>query len=345
MEGDGQTFHRMAPSALSFRSTAPLDEFQEVKVNGQTVDPSNYTLTEGSTIVTFNIDYLKSLGTEKHEVTVVSDSVSANADFEVIEPEINEHGFYYNQPYTAYVSPYGREFAFVIHENNTLDLIGISPNTITTADHTETCAYTLDDNTISINTSMGNFTGTITSNGDLYINELALNFVLANETIAADNDYLYVYDNSLHGYRVITIDNTKSSYDMILSNINNIPVVSIKDTFSYNENLITMPKLPNTITSIGDWAFNGCKNLVNVSIPNNITSIGTHAFDGCESLKSIEIPTSITSIGATAFTDLNSIIFKGTMNQWNNQVYKEDAFSQYIPATEVVCSDGTVSLS
>lgn len=42
----------------------------------------------------------------------------------------------------------------------------------------------------------------------------------------------------------------------------------------------------------------GCKNTV---IPNSITSIGRNAFDGCTELTSIEIPNSVTSIGIYAF--------------------------------------------
>ena len=41
LEGTGAEYYTLAPTALSFRSTAPLNEFQEVKVNGETVDPSN----------------------------------------------------------------------------------------------------------------------------------------------------------------------------------------------------------------------------------------------------------------------------------------------------------------
>ena len=59
--GSGSEYYTVAPSALSFRSTAPLDDFQEVQINGEIVDPSNYTLEEGSTIVKLSSDYLKTL--------------------------------------------------------------------------------------------------------------------------------------------------------------------------------------------------------------------------------------------------------------------------------------------
>ena len=40
-------------------------------------------------------------------------------------------------------------------------------------------------------------------------------------------------------------------------------------------------------------------------IPDSVTSIGSWAFSGCESLRSVVIPTSVTSIGRGAFRDSN----------------------------------------
>ena len=59
--------------------------------------------------------------------------------------------------------------------------------------------------------------------------------------------------------------------------------------------------IPNSVTSIGDWAFSGCDGLTSIEIPNSVTSIGNYAFYGCSGLTSIEIPNSVTSIGEWAF--------------------------------------------
>jgi len=59
--------------------------------------------------------------------------------------------------------------------------------------------------------------------------------------------------------------------------------------------------VPNSVTSIGDYVFEGLSGLTSINIPNSVTSIGVDAFYLCSSLKSITIPNSVTSIGAGAF--------------------------------------------
>ena len=66
--------------------------------------------------------------------------------------------------------------------------------------------------------------------------------------------------------------------------------------------------LPNSITSIGDFAFYGCTGLKTVNIPNGVTSIGKYAFDGCADISAITIPYSVTSIGEEAFENCCGLI-------------------------------------
>lgn len=59
--------------------------------------------------------------------------------------------------------------------------------------------------------------------------------------------------------------------------------------------------IPNTVTSIGDGAFEHCSDLMDITIPSSVTSIGAGAFNACNGLTSITIPSSVTSIGGGAF--------------------------------------------
>ena len=65
--------------------------------------------------------------------------------------------------------------------------------------------------------------------------------------------------------------------------------------------------IPNSVTSIGDWAFASCPRLTSITIPNSVTSIGERAFSYCRALTSITIPNSVTSIGMDAFYGCSSL--------------------------------------
>ncbi len=65
--------------------------------------------------------------------------------------------------------------------------------------------------------------------------------------------------------------------------------------------------IPDSVTSIGNYAFAWCSSLTSITIPNGVTSIGEDAFEYCSSLTSITIPDSITSIGNYAFYNCSSL--------------------------------------
>lgn len=69
---------------------------------------------------------------------------------------------------------------------------------------------------------------------------------------------------------------------------------------------ITNINLPDGLQKIGNKAFSGCKNLVEIKLPDSVTSIGQECF--CESsLKSIVIPDTVTEIGSAAFWECRAL--------------------------------------
>ena len=70
---------------------------------------------------------------------------------------------------------------------------------------------------------------------------------------------------------------------------------------------LTSVTIPNSITSIGEGAFYFCTGLTSVTIPNSVTSIGDWAFGYCIGLTSVAIPNSVTSIGREAFYGCNAL--------------------------------------
>ena len=65
--------------------------------------------------------------------------------------------------------------------------------------------------------------------------------------------------------------------------------------------------IPNSITTIGEYAFMGCSNLTSIIIPNSVTTIGKGSFWGCTSLTNITIPNSVTSIEEYAFNECSGL--------------------------------------
>ena len=87
--------------------------------------------------------------------------------------------------------------------------------------------------------------------------------------------------------------------------------------------------IPNSVTTIGEGAFNGCHFLTSIKIPNSVTTIGEGAFNGCYSLTSINIPNSVTTIGKLAFNgcySLTSINIPNSVTTIENRVFIDCKF-------------------
>ncbi len=73
--------------------------------------------------------------------------------------------------------------------------------------------------------------------------------------------------------------------------------------FSYCRNLrnVTVTGENHQLTTIGDYAFNGCGALVTFDPPETLTTLGDYAFADCTSLVNIQIGDNLTEIGRGAF--------------------------------------------
>lgn len=96
IEGAGGEWTKESGATLRFRSDAGISSFVRVEVDGTVVDAKNYTVTEGSTIVTFTAEYLESLATGKHTVAIVSsisgEEKKATAEFTVAKKADTTNG-------------------------------------------------------------------------------------------------------------------------------------------------------------------------------------------------------------------------------------------------------------
>lgn len=146
-----------------------------------------------------------------------------------------------------------------------------------------------------------NLTSVTISNGVTSIGEQAFNRCAGLTTIVIPNSVIYIglnpfqYCQNLTSITVNDGNPTYSSTDGVLFD-------KAKTT------LICYPRgksgsyaIPGTVITIGEYAFEDCAILTDVTIPNSVTTIGNTAFTECSLLTSITIPSSVESIGAEAF--------------------------------------------
>ncbi len=161
--------------------------------------------------------------------------------------------------------------------------------------------------------------------------------------------------SNCRGLTSVIVENGNSKYDSrdncnaIIETSTNTLILGCKNS-----------TIPNSVTSIGDYAFSGCSGLTSITIPNSVTSIGSWAFDGCSALTSITIPNSVTEIASYAFyycSGLTSITIPNSVTSIGNSAFEyctslssitipnsvtsigEDAFYNCTHLTEVNISD------
>ena len=85
IEGKGQSITEGEKKALTFRSNALFDDFDRVELDYETLDDKNYTVEEGSTVVTLNADFVAALPAGEHTIGIVSTNGTATTTFIIKE--------------------------------------------------------------------------------------------------------------------------------------------------------------------------------------------------------------------------------------------------------------------
>ena len=83
IEGKGQSATEGEKKELTFKSNAAFSDFIRVELDGKTLDEKNYTVKEGSTVVTLKADYVATLSAGEHTIGVVSTNGTATTTFTV----------------------------------------------------------------------------------------------------------------------------------------------------------------------------------------------------------------------------------------------------------------------
>ena len=89
---------------------------------------------------------------------------------------------------------------------------------------------------------------------------------------------------------------SRNNCNAIISTADNTLIYGCKNTM-----------IPNSVTKIGNFAFEGCHGLTSIVIPNSVTAIGNKAFYNCDGLTSINISNSVTAIGDNVFENCDEL--------------------------------------
>ena len=83
-------------------------------------------------------------------------------------------------------------------------------------------------------------------------------------------------------------------------------------------------EIPNGVTTLGDYAFQGCTSLTEITFPDSLTTINQNAFSGCTGLTNITLPDSLTTINSSAFsgcTGLTNITLPDSLTTINQNAF------------------------
>lgn len=135
----------------------------------------------------------------------------------------------------------------------------------------------------------------------------ALLFLLCYENILAYADDNGTLTYSISGQK-ITVTGCVDVCATILAIpdlISGMPVVSIGSSAFSNSTSLTAIELPDSLTNIGDNAFNRSA-IRSLDIPDSVTSIGAFAFRG-SSLVSVKLPSNLSSIASGLFLGVSGL--------------------------------------
>lgn len=168
------------------------------------------------------------------------------------------------------------------------------------------------------NLSTVNFPNALKTIGKYAFSNCNLYSVTIPSSVSTIDDYVFDRNTYLYEFIVLSGNINFSSANGVLFNKYKTTIVKYpnsKSGVSYS--------IPNTVTFIGNGAFNQCWNLDNITIPNSVKTIGEHAFEDSWQLKNFIIPNSVTTIGNYAFNNsgLTNLILPNTITTIGNYAF------------------------
>ena len=207
----------------------------------------------------------------------------------------------------------------------------------------------------------GAYANPLCNGADLYLNNKKVENLTIPDSVTSIGDYAFEDCRSLTSVTIPTSVTSIGSYAFsYCDKLKRVDISSIKmwcgvafggykanplcngaDLYLNNKKVENLT-IPDSVTSIGDYAFEDCRSLTSVTIPTSVTSIGSSAFSECTSLTSITTPDSVTSIGNAAFagcTSLTSITIPNSVTS-----IRDFAFGRCTSLTGITIPDSVTSI-
>jgi hypothetical protein len=128
-------------------------------------------------------------------------------------------------------------------------------------------------------------------------------FTVRLDVSQADENGLTYTDNH-DGTCTVSGYEGKGTSVVIPGTYNDMIVTAIGDQVFYYQPSLTSITLPNSIQSIGAYAFSSCSGLTSFGIPAGVTSIGNRAFSGCSNLQAFTV-----EAGNPAYQSIDGVLF------------------------------------
>lgn len=162
-----------------------------------------------------------------------------------------------------------------------------------------------------------------------------------------------------HSITSITVDEDNTVYDsrndcnaiietatnkLILGCVNTVIPEEVSEigAYAFYGSPFTSVSIPENVTSILDYAFGGCSELISINIPSGVTNIFRYTFYNCSSLTSITIPSNVTQIWKGAFYGCSSLTSINIPNKVTS--IGESAFERCTNLTTVVIGKQVASI-
>ena len=142
--------------------------------------------------------------------------------------------------------------------------------------------------------------------GNAFIVQEAINHFHTHNTTNIKDSVVHIHEDKNKGFYIevgVLKKYNGAEVDVVIPD----SVIAIGDKV-FESLPITSVTMPNSVTSIGRYAFDKCSSLASVTMSNSLASIGEFAFQECTNLESIVIPNSVTRIDKYAFGGCSKLI-------------------------------------